>query len=92
MITLPHIKTIITPEGLIFHIYGAEVGLRHDMTLYRQRYIETVLSYNLVIGGWPFYVFGYPVYILRPWIKVGIDRAFATTDPLLHKKCMSYVR
>lgn len=28
-------KTVTPPDGLMFHVYGPEVGRGHDMTLYR---------------------------------------------------------
>lgn len=33
-------QSVTTPDGLMFHLYGPEIGRRHDMTLYRQSGID----------------------------------------------------
>lgn len=33
-----------TPDGLLFYIYGPEVGQRHDMTLYRESGLDGILN------------------------------------------------
>ena len=37
-------QTITTPDGLIFSLYGPEVGRRHDVTLSRERGIQERLQ------------------------------------------------
>jgi len=37
-------QTVTTPDGLMFYLYGPEVGCRHDMTLYRQRNLDSDLQ------------------------------------------------
>ena len=37
-------QTLTTPDGLIFHIYGPEVGRRHDLTLLKESGSEDSLS------------------------------------------------
>ena len=44
-------QTITTPDGLIFSLYGPEVGRRYDVTLLRESGIEEGLQSCLLING-----------------------------------------
>lgn len=85
-------QTITTPDGIIFHMFGPEVGRRHDITLYRQSNLDAVLSSTMNINGRQFYLYGDPAYILRPWLQVGFSRTFATPAQLIHNAAMSAAR
>lgn len=85
-------QTITTPDGLIFHMHGPEMGRRHDLTLYRQSGMDNVLEQSLHVEGQQYYIYGDPAYILRPWLQVAFSRTFATPEQLLVNKTMSAVR
>ena len=44
-------QTVTTPDGLMFYLYGPEVDLRQDMTLFRESGLGNVLKQVLVING-----------------------------------------
>lgn len=71
-------QTITTPDGLIFSLYGPEVGRRHDITLLRGSGINEALEACLIIEEEQYYVFGDDAYILRPWFQVSYSRLTAT--------------
>lgn len=84
--------TVSTPDGLIAYLHGPEVGRRHDMTLYRQSGLDNALSETLLIDGEQFYIYGDAAFLLRPWIQVGFNRAFATPPQLIFNSAMSASR
>ena len=43
--------TVTTPDGLLFHMYGPEIGRRHGMTLYRQGGLDLELRDHMVVNG-----------------------------------------
>ena len=85
-------QTVTTPDGLLFHMYGPEVGRRHDMTLYRQSGIDEQLEQHLYINNKQYCLYGDPAYVLRAWLLIAFDRNTATADELLYNKGMSSVR
>ena len=58
-------QTVTTPDGLVFSMYGPEVGRRHGMTLYRESGIDTQLRHTLPIDGKQYCTYGEPAYVLR---------------------------
>lgn len=84
-------QTITTPDGLIFHMYGPEVGRRHDLTLLRQSNIEPQLQ-TLLTEGRQFYLYGDAAYMLRPWLQVPFERLNATPAQAVYNTRNSAVR
>ncbi|PXF47633.1 hypothetical protein BWQ96_02612 [Gracilariopsis chorda] len=84
--------TISTPDGLIFYLYGPEVGRRHDMTVMRRSDIESNMESSLVIEGTQYYVYGDPAFGLRPWLQTAFDRENATEDELKYNCSMNTIR
>lgn len=68
------------------------MGRLNDLTLYRQRDMDNVLYNNLTIDGQKVYVYGDTAFILRPWLKYGLGRAFSIPEQFMHHKCMISVR
>lgn len=62
-------QTLSTPDGLMFALYGPEVGRRHDLTLYYNSGWDEVLEQSLFINGRQFYIYGDKAYLLRPWMQ-----------------------
>ena len=85
-------QTLTTPDGLIFHMYGPEVGRRHDLTLLRESGLGESLSNCLNVNGRQFYIFGDAAYMLRPWIQVAFPSIGATEAHGLYNALMSAVR
>lgn len=84
--------TVSTPDGLVLYLYGPEVGRRHDMTLYRQSGVDDQLRETLLIDAQQFYIYGDPAFVLRPWMQVGFNRAFATPAQHTFNAAMSSAR
>jgi len=85
-------QTVTTPDGLMFYLYGPEVGRRHDMTLYRQSNLDSALQEGLSIDGKQYCVYGDSAYLLRPWIQTAYSRVGATQAQQAYNKAMSAVR
>lgn len=85
-------QTITTPDGLIFHLFGPEAGKLLDITLYRQSGMYSILKQALNIYGQQYFIYGDPVYFLRPWLQIGFYRSFSNPASLLHNKHTSAVR
>ena len=63
-------QTVRTPDGLVFYMFGPEVGRRHDMTLFRQSGFNEELQSHLMVGGMHYCTYGDAAYMLRPWLQV----------------------
>lgn len=85
-------QTITTPDGLIFHMHGPQVGRRHDITLYRQSGLDDILENSLLIDGQQFYIYGDQAYMIRPWLQVAFSRAWASEQQIQFNTAMSSVR
>lgn len=85
-------QTVTTPDGIIFSMYGPEVGRRHDTTLLRQSGLEDRLEQCLLLDGRQFYVYGDAAYMTRPWLQTAFERLGATPSQEAYNKSMSAVR
>ena len=72
-------QTITTPDGLIFSLYGPEVGRRHDLTLLRNSGISERLQNCLTIGDRHYYIYGDAAYVLRPWLLTCVWQLIGAT-------------
>lgn len=85
-------QTLTTPDGLMFALFGPEVGRRHDVTLYRSSQWESVLRDNMYIAGIQYYIYGDSAYLLRPWMQLPYFRDMATAEQVGFITAMSKVR
>jgi len=85
-------QTITTPDGLILHLYGPEVGRRHDLTLLRNSGIEEIMEQRMVIGGKQYCIYGDAAYMLRVWLQTAFPRLTVTPVQAVYNKRMSAVR
>lgn len=85
-------KAITTPDGVMFYMYGPEVGRRHDMTLYRESGIGPTLEEGIFINGKQYCIFGNAAYILRAWLQTTYPQTNATASELAYNQAMSAVR
>jgi len=65
-------QSIVTPDGLFFHLAGPMEGRRHDVTLYRDAGTDAMLEAGLLVQGVRYCVFGDKAYLLRPWVQVPV--------------------
>eukprot|EP00171_Calliarthron_tuberculosum_P021365 IDg21365t1 len=56
--TATYAEAISGKDGLVFCMYGPEVGRRHDMTLYRESGINTQLMPSLLIDEKQYCIYG----------------------------------
>ena len=82
-------QTITTPDGLIFHLHGPEVGRRHDLTLLRSSQIESTLQENMVIDGKQYCIYGDAAYMLRAWLQTAFPRLTADAAQTIYNTKMS---
>lgn len=85
-------QTVTTPDGLLFYLFGPEVGRRHDMTLYRESGLGTVLEEGMVIDGKQYCIFGDAAYILRAWLQTAYQSISASPQEMMYNAAMSAVR
>ena len=71
-------QTITTPDGLMFDLYGPEVGRRHDMTLLRESGLDQQIQDNMIIYCKQYCLYGDAVYILRAYIQGSNATTWAT--------------
>ena len=85
-------QAVTTPDGLLFNLYGPEVGRRHDLTLLRQSGLQDSLQNCLHINGRQFYIYVDAAYVLKPWLQVAFPRAGASLERQILNTRMSGVR
>ena len=85
-------QTITTPDGLMFYLYGPEVGRRHDMTLYKESNLEADLQENMIVDRTQYCLYGDAAYIPREYLQVAFPRAGATDGQRVYGALMSAVR
>ena len=85
-------QSITIPEGLIYHLYGPEVGRHHDLTLLRKSNLLPQLETTLKIGDRQFYLYGDSAYTLKPWIQVPFSKLPLSGVQLEFNRLMSTVR
>ena len=63
-------QSVVTPDGLLFHLYGPVEDRRHEMTMYNESGMDNILSKNLVIDGVQYSIYGDKAFTLRLWMQV----------------------
>ena len=84
-------QTVTTLDGIIFNLYGPEVGRRHDLTLRRDSGLKGRLQACLNVDGTQFYLYGDAAYMLRPGLQVTFPRAGADVEQVDYITRMSAV-
>ena len=84
-------QTVTTPDGLIFKLYGPEVGRRHDLTLLRESGLQDRLRLCLKINDRHFYIYSDAAYMLRAWLQVAYQRVGACVERQTINTCLSAV-
>ena len=85
-------QTISTPDGLIFHMYGPEVGRRHDLTILRFSGLPEVLPTAFQIDDSQHYIFGDAAYMTRPWLQAAWPGPILSAEQLSYNRKMNSLR
>lgn len=67
-------------------------GRQHDITLYRQNWLDESLDQNVLKGGEQYCAYADSEYMLQPWVLAGFTGQLPTTSEQAHKVAMSTVR
>lgn len=59
-------QSIVTPDGLLFHLVGPIEGRLHDIPLYREYGTEEMLETGMLVDGVRYCVLVDKVYLSRP--------------------------
>lgn len=85
-------QTITTPDGLIFALWGPEVGRRHDLTLLRKSGWEIKFIESLFLDAVQYYVYCDSAYNLRPYMQVPFSLLGISNEKKKFNKTMSQMR
>lgn len=85
-------QAVVAPDGLILHLSGPIEGRRHDLTMYRESNLQSILENSLNISGNQYYIYGDSAYVLRPYMIVGYKEANPTPEQHQFNLNMSAVR
>ncbi len=87
-------QSVVTPDGIIVHMFGPIVGSRHDCTLLKQSNLMATLNQHIVHPEQSFVLYGDPAYssndVTR--IKAPFKGSHLTTEKENFNKRMSSVR
>jgi len=83
-------QTVVTPDGLIAHVFGPVEGVRHDASLLTQSRLLDTLEANPVFAGYSLY--GDPAYPLTPFLLSPYKGANLSADQMRFNEVMSSVR
>lgn len=70
---------LVSPDGIVIHVYGPVEGHRHNETLYKQSGLEDLLEKHFwTPDGQPLFIYSDPAYgtgthIMSPWKGVNLD-------------------
>jgi DDE superfamily endonuclease len=62
-------RTVATPDGLVFHVFGPEEGRRNDSKLCRKSNMIAVLAQSLVVNDRQLCLVADSAYTFRPWLQ-----------------------
>lgn len=85
-------QSIVSPEGIIIHLYGPIPGSRHDSFLLHESGLKDTLAEVLVFGDSYFHIYGDPAYGRQDHILSGFKGANLTEAQEEFNRRMSAVR
>lgn len=85
-------QSITSSDGLMFYLYGPEVGRRHYMTLYRQSRLILSLQGGLVTVGNKYCLYGDAAYHVRPCLQTAFSLVGATLEQATYSSTISAQR
>lgn len=84
---------VITPDGIIIHVFGPIDGRRHDETVYRESGLEDLLAKHFKTpDGQPLFIYGDPAYGVGPHILSPYKGPVVTRKEASFNAKMSRVR
>lgn len=85
-------QAITTPDGMCLHLFGPEVGRRHDMYLYHAAGTDAMLEGIMWINGKQYVVFGDSGYSVRVFLEIPFEGSNLSATKKSFNKAMSKVR
>jgi nuclease HARBI1 len=85
-------QAVAAPDGLLLGLYGPTEGRRHDMSMYSESGIDTMLANSLLIQNQQYYIYGDSAYALRPYLQVAFRGADISPEQLEFNTSMNTVR
>ncbi|XP_069109973.1 uncharacterized protein [Argopecten irradians] len=86
-------QSIVTPNGIVAHLFGPMEGRRHDAALFRESSVEMQMRRHMTTRqGNTFVVYGDPAYPLTPHIITPYRNGVLSANQMLFNKKMSAVR
>ncbi|KAF7292162.1 hypothetical protein MIND_01243300 [Mycena indigotica] len=85
--------SLITPDGIVIHIYGPVEGRRHDETVYQQSGLSALLEKHFVKpDGSPLFIYGDPAYTVAGRVLAGYKGAALSPEQIQFNTLMSRCR
>jgi DDE superfamily endonuclease len=85
-------QIITTPDGILSHVFGPFEGHCHDMHLYCESSLDSILGERLLIEGVQYYIYGDSGYMLRPYLITPFSGVNLTAEQALFNKMLSRAR
>lgn len=85
-------QSIVTPNGLIAHLYGPVEGSKHDSTLLRQSNILDTISNFTAADGTPLMIYGDKAYPISPNLITPFRGMGITPQEAHFNQCMNHLR
>ena len=84
---------VITPDGIIIHVYGPVDGRRHDETIFKESGLSDLLAkYFWAPDGSPLFVYGDPAYSVSKHVMAPFKGPAITPQQQTFNSAMSRVR
>ena len=84
---------LMSPDGIVIHIYGPVDGRRHDKTVYKESGLASLLEKHLwTPDRQPLYIYGDPAYNVGPHILSPYKGPVVTGEQHTFNSKMSQVR
>jgi hypothetical protein len=84
---------ILTPDGIVIHIYGPVEGRRHDETVFQQSGVTQLLEKHFwTPDGRPLFIYGDPAYSVSAHVLSPYKGAAVTAEQSIFNSAMSHCR
>ncbi|KIJ52003.1 hypothetical protein M422DRAFT_157204, partial [Sphaerobolus stellatus SS14] len=84
---------VISPDGLVIHLYGPVDGRRHDETVYKESGLEDLLDKHFwTHDGRPLFIYGDPAYSVSAHVMSPFKEPITSADKRTFNTRMSHIR
>ncbi|KIJ31630.1 hypothetical protein M422DRAFT_98767, partial [Sphaerobolus stellatus SS14] len=84
---------VVSPDGLVIHVYGLVDGRRHDETVYKESGLSAILDKHFwTPDGNPLFIYGDPAYTVSAHIMSPFKGPVITPEEQAFNSAMSRVR